>query len=68
MGVPPSINVQCNALSIKVSEFEEGPIVLTYSPTGRLPAVFWKSAIAQRPRFKKYILGDFVRNIRLVYK
>ena len=51
MWVPPSINVQCNALSIKVSEFEEGPIVLTYSPTGRLPAVFWKSAIAQRPRF-----------------
>ena len=33
MWVPPSINVQYNVLSIKVSEFEEGPIVLTYSPT-----------------------------------
>ena len=36
-----------NALSIKASEFEEDPIVLT------LP-VLLKSALAQRPRFKKY--------------
>ena len=51
MWVPPSIN----------GEFEEAPIVLTYSPS------IFEVCISTAPQNLK-IWGDFVRNIQPVYK